>query len=267
MNFNDFLKVVSIFGTFGALRRQEIHDIELNHIETTSNNSFLVRIPKTKTHKQRIFAIVGDDFIKVVQKYMKLRPASCDHNALFVNYKDKKCTRQRVGLNTIGHIPTKIATFLELEEPHLYTGHCFRRSSASILAETGATTREVQDHGGWSSPRVAEGYCEASISTKDKRATKIMGSGFRPLCLPSSSVSSSTIDSSDINGSSEIGMTKTAQNSLKISTIIGNIMDRNKSDQVATVAINSKEKTQISKDAANSFEHCSNINVFNFNFY
>ena len=39
--------------------------------------------------------------------------------------------------NTLAKIPFEIATFLGLENPKTYTGHCFRRSSATSLADSG----------------------------------------------------------------------------------------------------------------------------------
>ena len=42
---------------------------------------------------------------------------------------------QPVEVNTIGGIPKKIATALGLSEPANSTGHCFRRFSASLLAD------------------------------------------------------------------------------------------------------------------------------------
>jgi hypothetical protein len=73
-------------------------------------------------------------------------------------------------------IPKKIATALGLSEPANYTGHCFRRSSASLLADAGADMHTLKRHGGWKSDNVAEGYVETSVQNKKIIATKIMGS-------------------------------------------------------------------------------------------
>jgi hypothetical protein len=85
-------------------------------------------------------------------------------------------TAQPVGVNTIGGIPKKIATALGLSEPANYTGHCFRRSSASLLPDAGADMYTLKRHGGWKSDNVAEGYVETSVQNKKIIATKIMGS-------------------------------------------------------------------------------------------
>ena len=53
--------------------------------------------------------------------------------------KSNKYTEQPMGRNTIGSIPKYIANFLELPSPDSYTGHCFRRSSVTALADSGAS--------------------------------------------------------------------------------------------------------------------------------
>ena len=70
-------------------------------------------------------------------------------------------------------MPSEIAAFLRLSNPELYTGHCFRRSSASHLADAGANLTTIKKHGGWKSSTVAEGYIENSIEQKRKTSNKI----------------------------------------------------------------------------------------------
>jgi len=67
-----------------------------------------------------------------------------------------------VGIHSFGSMPSKIAIFLKLENPTQYTGHCFRRSSATVLAGHGADITTLKRHGGWKSTTVAEGYIEHS---------------------------------------------------------------------------------------------------------
>lgn len=55
----------------------------------------------------------------------------------FINYQKGKCTTQRVGINKIGYMSKTIATYLKLHNPELYTGHSFRRSSATVLVDAG----------------------------------------------------------------------------------------------------------------------------------
>jgi hypothetical protein len=76
-------------------------------------------------------------------------------------------------LNLIGKIPSYIASFLHLNDPEKYTGHFFRHSSASWLANVGADKDTIMRHGGWRSATVAEGYVETSVGCKKRIAAQI----------------------------------------------------------------------------------------------
>ena len=53
-------------------------------------------------------------------------------------------------------MPQKIAQFLKLTNPELYTGHCFRRTSATLLIDAGGDITALKRHGGWKSTAVTE---------------------------------------------------------------------------------------------------------------
>ncbi|RYA72252.1 hypothetical protein DD592_26315 [Enterobacter cloacae complex sp. 2DZ2F20B] len=71
-----------------------------------------------------------------------------------------------VGINTIGGILKQIADFLKLRHSSTYTGHCFRRTSATLLADAGVDITVLKRHGNWKSATVAESYIENSIENK-----------------------------------------------------------------------------------------------------
>lgn len=103
-----------------------------------------------------------------------------------MNYQKQKCTKQPVGVNKFGNIPKEIATYLHLENPKLYTGHCFRRSSATILVDAGGDITTLKRHGGWKSTTVAESYIDESLTNKMEVANTILQSVV-PAAVPSSS--------------------------------------------------------------------------------
>ena len=59
---------------------------------------------------------------------------------------------------------------------NLYTGHCFRRSSATLLVDAGGDITTLKRHGGWKSTTVAEGYIEESIQNKMQISNTILNS-------------------------------------------------------------------------------------------
>ena len=66
-----------------------------------------------------------------------------------------------------------IAQFLELPNAKKYTGHAFRRTSATLLAESGVDMSAIQRHGGWKSAQVALGYVNESDVLKNLTAQQI----------------------------------------------------------------------------------------------
>ncbi|KAK9701266.1 hypothetical protein QE152_g30708 [Popillia japonica] len=57
--------------------------------------------------------------------------------AYLLHYRRERCYNQSVAKNTITEVPWKIATYLNLCNLKVYTGHTFRRTSATLFANTG----------------------------------------------------------------------------------------------------------------------------------
>lgn len=113
-----------------------------------------INIEDTKNYDPREFIITsgsigGVDLLSILRRYIALRPSKATTDRFFLGYRAGKCINQPVGVNTFALMPSKIATFLGLENAAKYTGHCFRRSSATILAEGQATLTTIKRVGGW----------------------------------------------------------------------------------------------------------------------
>ncbi|KAI4467936.1 hypothetical protein MML48_2g00007961 [Holotrichia oblita] len=167
-------KVVLIMGVSGAMRRDELTKITVDNIQDTSN-ILIITVPDTKTDINRTFTITNPDYIRLYHKYIALRPKYVTCHRLFLRYKQGRCYAQVIGVHSIGKIPCLIANYLGLPNSEQYTGHCFRRSSATLLANSGATISVLKRHGGWKSATVAESYVEDSIENKNKIANSISG--------------------------------------------------------------------------------------------
>ncbi|KAJ8973823.1 hypothetical protein NQ317_001186 [Molorchus minor] len=138
-------------------------------------SSLIVKIPNTKTKIPRIFVVTDvGNMLKLFQKYLSLRPPHVKHKRLFLYYKAGKCSSQPVGKNTMGKIPSVVASYLKLSDVACYTGHCLRRSSATLLADAGVDITTIKRHAGWKSTTVAEGYVENSIENKTKIANQVL---------------------------------------------------------------------------------------------
>ena len=53
-------------------------------------------------------------------------------------------TGRNIGHNTTAKAGIRIATRLGLQNPELYTGHTFRRTAATLCAESGMTLPEIK---------------------------------------------------------------------------------------------------------------------------
>ena len=172
-------KVVMIVGVFGACRREELCTLSVDNIEDLGS-SIRIYLPETKTKHPREFLVTRGswpdlDLLKMFREYANLRPADMTTKRFFLTLRNGKCIKSPMGINTIGAMPKNIATFLKLPNPELYTGHCFRRSSASLLANNGARMENIKRHGRWKSSVTAEGYIESSLACKNKIANLILG--------------------------------------------------------------------------------------------
>jgi hypothetical protein len=149
-----------IIGIFGACRRQELHQLQFDDVKDLGSQ-IIVTLHSSKTKKPRTFTIAGK-YLALVQKYINLRPQHAQTKSFFVNYQKGKCTCQNVGINKVGDMGKIVATYLNLPDPNQYTGHCFRRSSATLLVDGGGDILTLKRHGGWKLSTVAESYVDES---------------------------------------------------------------------------------------------------------
>ena len=85
-----------------------------------------------------------------------------------MQYHQGKCTRQPIGRHNVGETPQIIASYLGLPNANRYTGHCFRRTAATLLSESGASMQQIKQLGRWRSDMIAQGYIEDSIRNKQQ---------------------------------------------------------------------------------------------------
>ena len=79
-----------------------------------------------------------------------------------------------MGINTIGAVPSKIASDLKLENPSSFTGHAFRRTSETLLADRRADFLAIRRHGEWRFSQVTEGYMKNYLQNEINIAEKIL---------------------------------------------------------------------------------------------
>ncbi|XP_043465345.1 uncharacterized protein LOC122500470 [Leptopilina heterotoma] len=165
------MKVAMLIGVYGACRLEEITNLSVKDIEI-QGTLMLINVPKTKTDTPRSFVIGGKN-LELITKYQSLRQANTSTDRFFLCYRNEKCTSQPIGRNSFAKMPQIIAQYLKLPNPKTFTGHCFRRTSATLLANSGASMTDMMRHGAWKSPAVVEGYIADSVHQKTKTMSKI----------------------------------------------------------------------------------------------
>lgn len=171
------IKLALLIALYGCCRRVEIHSITLDCIKFYEDIA-VIDLPLTKTvGSKRSFVLpqTKEEILSplyYLHKYIKLRPKT-DKNKLFLRYSNGKIENSVIGINTIGSYPSIIAKFLELKDHKKYTGHCFRRSAATWLADKGVDFINIKRLGGWKDDKTAQGYIAESIENKKRTASFI----------------------------------------------------------------------------------------------
>jgi hypothetical protein len=148
------------------MRKGELYNVKLADVKDVKS-ALIVDVPYTKTKKPRKF-VITDNFYSICKEYINLRPLGMtnENQKFFINYQKGKCTRQVVGINKFGKLVQDIAKFLKLPHPEKYTGHTYRRTSATIVADKTGDLLALKRHGGWQSSGTAEGYVNDSMNKK-----------------------------------------------------------------------------------------------------
>lgn len=166
-------KVALIIGLAGACKCEELTNLTVDDI-VDKDDMLIITIKNPKTNGDRVFSICNTqnemdmNVLFICRKYFELRPKDMTSRRLFIKYSAGKCAAQNVGKHKIGSLPSLIAKYLNLPKPEEYTGHCYRRSSATLLADSGADLLEVKKRRGLKSGTDIDNSMQNKISVAEK---------------------------------------------------------------------------------------------------
>ncbi|KAG4068834.1 hypothetical protein HA402_004982 [Bradysia odoriphaga] len=126
------VKVVCIFGINGVHSSSKLVNVIIDHIKVYED-LILVTIPKSETSAKRTFTVTGT-FFTVMHKYLRLRPDNAMINRFFLHYRDEKCTLSPIGRNKFFEMPRRIAKYLKLPKPELYSTNSFRMNASHVAS-------------------------------------------------------------------------------------------------------------------------------------
>ncbi|KAJ8968472.1 hypothetical protein NQ317_009227, partial [Molorchus minor] len=164
------IKVGLILGIAGACRTDELVNLTVDDIEDVGSSLIL----KFQTLRQRfhesLWLPMWEICLNCFENTCPFVLPTSSISAFFCTTKQEN----PVGKNAMGKIPSVVASYLKLPDVACYTGHCLRRSSATLLADAGVDITTIKRHAGWKSTTVAEGYVENSIENKTKIANQVL---------------------------------------------------------------------------------------------
>ena len=213
-------KAVLCVAVSGGLRSAEITELTFDDF-IERDGTYHFNIKRKKQHGEQLSSkfVVPSRLAVYLNNYiLALRTTIGDYvleGRLFkgtpkYNHTDAaKFVNQPMGKNKLATIGVDIAKKLELSKPETYTGHCFRRTSATLAADGGATIPEMQRAFAWKSAKTAMKYVDNTdegaeamaevigIGKKDREDSPVAGtskyfkSKSSPTNVPVSSVSES----------------------------------------------------------------------------
>ncbi|KAK8815306.1 hypothetical protein WA158_003518 [Blastocystis sp. Blastoise] len=174
------LKACMVIAIHAGMRRSEIYDLKKKNIKFVAKGIEII-IERSKTDQ------VGEGFTafipkeeandcklyNIVKRYYDMLPGDPE-GALFPCVTDGSFDLRRTGIKAIGDYPKMIATHLGLDHPEAYTGHCFRRTMATLAAEHGATSDDLMKQGRWKGHDVASHYVGNTEARRLEMAKKIL---------------------------------------------------------------------------------------------
>ena len=165
------LKLVVVIGCYGLLRGIEIETLSFEQIKFEGEICFVT--VNRKKHggpvKGSRFAITDPIGVDIVHRYFEFSPESERKGRLLRYFVANKGTQRPIGKNKLGKYPQEVAKFLALD-PAGFSGHCWRRTGATILAEADVSVIQLKHAGGWRSDQVCQDYVEESKNEKIKIA-------------------------------------------------------------------------------------------------
>jgi len=189
-NENYFLhmKAVAVISFSGGLRCADLVSILCNDLEFDGITGYWIKytVSKQATAVTNKFNVAMNYSQYITNYCNRLRELKIFETRLWKTYRTKRdgssyYTSQPMGIHVLSKIPMEIAKFLGLSNKESYTGHAFRRSTASAMAESGATTSLMRTHFNWKSEATAMKYIESSDTQKLKVADFIQGNN---KCIP-----------------------------------------------------------------------------------
>jgi len=137
-----------------------------NKKKSADNNARKYLLPYSVDPIVNCIDIYNDYLDRLEKRNIEIKP---ERNFWIQVYDKSKFTNQSIS-RKFSNAGMEIAKLLKLPNPESFTGHCFRRTSATSMADNGATVTELQRKFGWANPKTAMEYVSNSKASMMKDA-------------------------------------------------------------------------------------------------
>jgi integrase len=168
------VKITVIIACYGLLRLSELDSLQFENF-TFEPSAIWIKIQRKKqsgTRKPAVFVIDNPICIEIVTSYLQFFNVDQRKGRFLRYFQDGKGTERNIGKHKVAEYPKKVAEYLQLS-PEGYTGHRWRRTTATILSETDISLMQFKNAGGWHSDKVCQDYVEESKREKLQISARI----------------------------------------------------------------------------------------------
>ena len=177
--------VISAMLYYGLMRCTEILYVEMQDVAQEEDGRVCVRFHHGRKRKNEGFTYwIPSRYRELFKRYIEEVRDDSDVSSRFLknhnkagSYRVQNCGRGSVN-DTVKHVCTELAL-----NDKKYTGHAFRRSAATNLADAGVGIVNLKRHGLWKSPAAAEGYIANSVPLRREREQKLLPESLRERSL------------------------------------------------------------------------------------
>ena len=169
-----YMKAACVLCYFGGLRCADLASINTSDVEFNDVTGLWVsyKVSKQKGEQINNKFNIPIEYCDYLDRYdNKLHDCNASEGRLMKSYRIHKdgggyFMKQPMGIHLLAKIPTKIAEFLRLKNAASYTGHAFRRTAATVLAESATSTSSMKKHFNWKQENTALKYVDNTNSSK-----------------------------------------------------------------------------------------------------
>ena len=158
-------KAIIVTALSGGFRTAEVRDLSFDNL-VQKGDTYEVTLQRKKQNGEKKISmfIIPSSLASHITNYLVALSAAIGgvSGALFKGTPISKLTKMSKFVNQ--PMVKDVAKKIVLENPEAYTGHCFRRTSATMAADGGATPQQMQRAFGWKSVATAQKYVEESES-------------------------------------------------------------------------------------------------------